>query len=285
MNQQTIDLYQYFGRKREKNARGYITAYLHTDITEMGQSSRRPAMLVLPGGGYEFVSQREAEPVAQEFFQQGYHAFVLDYSIAPEFHYPTCLIEAGMAMLYLRENAEKLGVLKDKIAAIGFSAGGHLAGLISLFYEDKALKEVFGGRCGQIRPDATVYSYPVVSADLKLAHSSSFDNLCSDIVKAADYSLENKVSKEASPAFIWATADDGVVRSANSLLLAQKYINAGVPCELHIFETGEHGLSTCSFDIMRSPEDVERVQRVSAWIPMCFAFLNDRGFKPVKIDR
>lgn len=139
-----VDLYEYFGRERCGKEKGSLTAYLHTPIREMGIKERRPAILVIPGGGYAFVSGREGEPVALAFYAQGFNAFVLDYSVAPAFHYPAPLLEAGMAMLYIRERADALGCTEDKIAAIGFSAGGHLAGLISLFYEDKALKEAFG---------------------------------------------------------------------------------------------------------------------------------------------
>ncbi len=279
-----VDLYEYFGRERCGKEKGSLTAYLHTPIREMGIKERRPAILVIPGGGYAFVSGREGEPVALAFYAQGFNAFVLDYSVAPAFHYPAPLLEAGMAMLYIRERAEALGCTEDKIAAIGFSAGGHLAGLISLFYEDKALIEAFGGRCKRIRPDATIYGYPVVSTEKVNIHEDSFVNLCGGAVRAEDYSLEKKVVSSSSPAFIWTTMDDEGVPCFNSFVLAEAYARAGVPCELHVFEHGDHGLSTCSFDVLADDHAPERAKRVAAWLPMCFDFLKDKGFCPHKIQ-
>lgn len=90
-----VDLYEYFGRERCGKEKGSLTAYLHTPIREMGIKERRPAILVIPGGGYAFVSGREGEPVALAFYAQGFNAFVLDYSVAPAFHYPAPLAQSG----------------------------------------------------------------------------------------------------------------------------------------------------------------------------------------------
>ena len=125
-----IDLYEYFRAERQGAPKGKLVCYRHGQIAEMNKRMRRPAILVLPGGGYEFVSQREAEPVAIEYYREGFDAFVLDYDVAPDAHYPCQIKEAAMAMMYIRKNAEELDVLPDKIAEIGFSAGGHLCGWV-----------------------------------------------------------------------------------------------------------------------------------------------------------
>ena len=278
----TFDLYDYCGRTRVGEEQGILTAYLHSEIPEMHQRHSRPAILVIPGGGYQSVSDREGEPIAIEFFHRGYNAYVLKYSVAPAFCFPTCLIEAGMAMLFIRDHAAEHGSNRNRVAAVGFSAGGHLAGLISLCNDDPALQKEFGARCGEIRPDATIYSYAVVSAE-RFGHPESFRNLCADVVKAETYSLEKRVTGQASPAFIWATMEDSIVSAYNSLALAAAYKQAGVSCELHLFEYGQHGLSTCRYDVSCEPFDRAGFAIAAQWLPMCYDFLEDKGFKPVKL--
>ena len=89
---------------------------------------------MIPGGGYCHVSGREAEPVALRFVAAGYSAFILRYSVFP-CRFPTQLREAAMAMRYIRENAEKFGICKDMVAATGFSAGGHLCGMLGMLFD------------------------------------------------------------------------------------------------------------------------------------------------------
>ena len=105
MEYRIIDLYDYFGRAREGAKKGYLAAYVHDDLTELPNRRVRPIMLVIPGGGYTNVSQREAEPIAIQYFAQGFDCFVLDYDVAP-LGYPFQIMEAGMAMLYLRREGE-----------------------------------------------------------------------------------------------------------------------------------------------------------------------------------
>ena len=104
----------------------------------------------------------------------------------------------------------------DKIAAIGFSAGGHLLGCISAIWDDPAIAAVLGDACAAARPDASVYGYPVVTAD-ECEHEESFENFCRKAVKAETYSVERRVRPECSPAFIWANTPDSVVPVQNAV--------------------------------------------------------------------
>ena len=278
---QTVDLFGYFKAERKGETAGTLRCYCHGQLTEMGQILRRPAVLVLPGGGYGSVSEREAEPVAMEYYTAGYDAFVLYYDIAP-LCYPAQIREAAMAMMYIRKNADALDILPGKVAAVGFSAGGHLLGCISALWDDAAVIELFGDSCVLVRPDASVYSYPVVSSDPSIYHGGSFRNFCGTRVNADDYSIDRKIRSECSPAFIWANTPDGSVPVQNSLRLYSAYHAAGVPVELHIFRDGWHGMSVCT-------EETERVVPVQAdalaareWVGLSKTFLKTLGFTPVK---
>ena len=116
-----------------------LTAYIPDQILENENQQARPAVLILPGGGYERTSKREAEPVAMRFVSEGLCAFVLDYSIAPA-RFPQALCEALSAASYIRENAKDWQIDPHKIAVRGFSAGGHLAASVGIFWNQEWLK-------------------------------------------------------------------------------------------------------------------------------------------------
>ena len=267
----TIDLYEYFGIKRKGNEAGFLTTYLPYQAEDHYPNRLRPAMLVIGGGGYAYVSGREKECEAVAFLANGFAAFTLDYSCAPT-RFPAQLLEGAMAMAYIRENADNLHVLKDKIAAIGFSAGGHLTGMLATLFNAEEVVSVLKDKADLVRPDAVILSYPVISSGKK-THGASFDNLCGDNIELkARLSLENCVTKDSSPAYIWATMDDNCVPSENSLLMASAYKENGVPFELHIFETGAHGLSL-------STEETGNVNvPVQKWLDMAVTWLKARGF-------
>ncbi len=107
-----IDLYEYFKVERKGATGGYLTVYARTESKEL-KKRMRSAMLVIPGGGYWFLSDREGEPIALKYLDNGFCAFVLSYSLKTA--YPTPLIEAMLAVKYIRENAVKYSLDKDKI--------------------------------------------------------------------------------------------------------------------------------------------------------------------------
>lgn len=284
MKIETIDLYEYFKAERKNGeSRGFLTAYRHGQMSEMRSRKLRPAMLILPGGGYGFLSQRENEPIALRYFAEGFDAFVLDYDIAPV-AYPAQIVQAAMAMLYLRREAERLDLDCGHIAAVGFSAGGHLCGCISLLWDDPAVRELFGSECEKVRPDAAILSYPVVTADKNFWHEGSFRNFCGEKVSAEEYSLEKKVRPSAPPCFIWATTEDDCVPAENAWLLYGALHRAGVSSELHLFEKGWHGLSTCDIEVNDERPQQFFFGHVAHWFGLSLEFLREHGFevRPMK---
>ena len=93
----------------------------------LGQEKSRPAIVVIPGGGYLYCSPREGEPVALAYAARGFHAFILRYSVGWDAADFSPLNEVSWAIGYIREHAAQWHIDPDKIAACGFSAGGHLA--------------------------------------------------------------------------------------------------------------------------------------------------------------
>ncbi len=271
-----IDLYEYFNIDRCGATGGTLTVFQRMQSIEM-KHKLRPAMLILPGGGYGFLSEREGEPIALAYLDKGYTTFVLEYSIFTA--YPTPLNEALMAMAYIKENAEEYHVDKNHVGIIGFSAGGHLSGLtITATDEEKAFLN--GRPC---TPDAAILSYPVVTLGV-LTHGGSRDVITDNGRIAYDkLSVEKRVTVNTTPAFIWATLEDDCVPVENSLMLANAYKKVGVPFSIHIFEKGWHGLSLSNIEVNDDNPWDRDLSCVGKWLDLSLDWLKSRGFM-IKIE-
>ncbi|MDQ0923081.1 acetyl esterase/lipase [Pseudarthrobacter sp. W1I19] len=202
-------------------------------------SGERPAVLVLPGGGYGRQADHEAEPVAEWLAGLGIHGFVLRYRVAPDRH-PAPLEDAKQAMLQIRGGAHGLAVDPRRVGVLGFSAGGHLAATLSTAVATGSADLDVPSAV----PDLTVLCYPVVSYT-QAVHQGSVDNLLGESPSAdllAELSAEQQVTAETPPAFVWHTADDAAVPVSHSLGYTAALLSAGVPAELHVFPEGRHGL-------------------------------------------
>ncbi len=243
------------------------------DNCETYSIKKRPFVLICPGGGYAYCSAREAEPIARAFMAKGYNAGILYYSIKDK---TDCLYdeindvakphyEVAKSICIIRDNADKWNVYKDKIAVIGFSAGGHLAGCSSILWNDEKLIKALNCPEGYNRPDAAILSYPVITSSEK-AHRGSFKNLLGEYGTAENlerYSLEKNVKEGCPPTFIWHTATDAIVPVENSTYLATALAGAGVSFELHVFPEGTHGMSLASREVL--PAENKNVARWFEW--------------------
>lgn len=203
------------------------------------------AIVVCPGGGYGHLAiDHEGKQIAEWLNQNGIHAFVLSYRIAPRYHYPAPLLDAQRALRLVRSRAVQWHINPDRIGIIGFSAGGHLA--------SSAGTHVLPGRgdaADEIeryssRPDFMVLMYPVITMHPPVTHMGSRRNLIGDKPDSALVTLmcnEEQVTKTTPPAFIIHTTTDAVVPVENALLFYQALRKANVAAELHIFRDGPHG--------------------------------------------
>ena len=221
-----------------------LETYILDTPVEKIKVKKRPMIIICPGGGYERVSFREGEPIAIHFLNQGYHACILRYSVAPV-RYPVSLLEIGSVMKLIHEHAEDWRVDTDKIVVQGSSAGAHLAASLGVFWNQSWLSDTLGVSSEKLRPAGMILNYPVITSEEGIAHSGSFENLLGDKVDELKekLSLEKHVTKDTPQCFIWHTLDDETVPVENSFLMASALKNAGVPVELHVFPKGIHGLS------------------------------------------
>jgi len=236
---------------------------------------RRGAVLICPGGGYGYLSPREAEPVALQFNAAGYHAFILRYSVAPR-RYPLPLLDVSRAMCALRERADGFRIHPGRIALCGFSAGGHLAASLGVFWDRPVALGAPGIEPGMNRPDALILSYPVITSG-PFANAGSFENLLGpnagrELLSAI--SLELQVSEKTPPTFLWHTYADQSVPLENSLLFAGALRSKGVPFELHVYPDGVHGLSLATEETSDDQHDPD--PHVSSWMYLCTEWLGER---------
>lgn len=136
MVHETIELWGR-GEYRGEVGDGFAPS-IETYVLDGGQ--RRGAVLICPGGGYGYLSPREAEPVALQFNAAGYHAFILSYSVAPR-RYPLSLLDASKAICLLRSRADAWKIHPGRIALCGFSAGAHLAASLGVYWDKPVTQE------------------------------------------------------------------------------------------------------------------------------------------------
>jgi acetyl esterase/lipase len=237
------------------------------------------AVVVCPGGGYGMLAvDHEGKQVAEWLNSLGVAAFVLKYRLGPRYHHPAMLQDAGRAIRLVRAEGKQWGVDPNRIAILGFSAGGHLASTAGTHFEagkadsDDPIERVSS------RPDRMILVYPVIALATPFGHTGSKrnllgDNPSEDLVRSL--SNETQVSSKTPPTFLAHTNEDTGVPPENSLLFAMALRKAKVPLELHIFEKGPHGLGlgtgAAQFRIAPNPAFQE-------WPKLCATWLKGQGF-------
>ena len=228
-----------------------LTAYIQQPSPEMPNRAVRPAVIVLPGGGYDHLSSREAEPVALSYLAAGFQAFVLRYTIGGGYRFEDALQDISDAVKLVREQAEGWHLDPEKIAVCGFSAGGHLAAA--------------SGTLAEHKPNAMILCYPCILKNT------------SRILRFSVPSLDEAVTADTPPAFLFHTRDDQGVAVGNSLQFANALDKAGVSFEMHIFGKGPHGISLANALTSGGRTALEDPS-VEQWMSMSITWMN-RLFK------
>lgn len=216
---------------------------------------RGGAVMVLPGGGYGHLAPHEGETIARAFAARGVFAAVLKYRIAPRHAHPANLADARRGLRVMRSRADALGFRADRIAVIGFSAGGHLASMLSTLHDTGDPAHLDPIERVSCRPDRAILSYPVITLTGPHAHVGSRNNLLGkskdDEKLAASLSSQNNVNVETPPTFLSSTSDDAAVPIENTLLFAMALRAHKIDCEIHTFDGfggKRHGIGIKSED-------------------------------------
>ncbi len=263
------------GNNKDQNFKAELDTYLLDDLANMKVERKRPAVLILPGGGYRFTSDREAEPVAIQMNAMGFQAFVLYYSCEPA-TFPTALLQTAKAISVIREHAKEWHIEERKVVLLGFSAGGHLAASLGTFWNKEFVYEALKIEPKRIRPDGLVLAYPVITA-WEFAHQDSFRALLGEEYEERKelVSLENQVGEDMMPVFLWHTFEDESVPVENSLLFAHALRKKNIPFELHIYQKGRHGLSLANGETNPANEENLIVLECQNWITMAGTWIRN----------
>lgn len=247
-----------------------VIGYLQDDHDRLVAHKTRPAIIICAGGCYRWLSPREKDPVALAFAAMGYQTFLLEYSTGENAASCRPLRELAETMRIVRAHAEEWHLEREKVAVLGFSAGGHLAASLGALWNDREL--ALGSDC---RPDALVLCYPVITTG-KFAHRESADNVTGgDPALLEKLSLEKQITAQMPPTFVWHCVGDESVPVENTLLLTTAMQRAGVPYECHLFAGGAHGISLCNQEVETPYPDI------APWLDLCKTWLNGRfGYMP-----
>ena len=215
-----------------------LTAYLQPVAGEFYNIAKRPAILVLPGGGYTMCSDREADPVALTYLQAGYQAFVLRYSVGKHAIWPAPLEDLEQAIALIRANADEWNLYPDKLAVVGFSAGGHLAGCAATMAKNK--------------PNAVILGYAAVEGET----IQNYHPTAPDVISAVNY--------DTCPCFIFSTRTDNMVPIRNSVKMMAALTEYDISYESHIYSYGPHGFSVANSSCLTPGQKM--TNRVRDWV-------------------
>ena len=281
MHTEKVDLYSHFSVLPPQGAAATLQIYAPELLESVQTMRRRPAVLILPGGGYMGVSKREAEPIALRFLAKGYAVFMLRYSCYPH-AYPVALREAAMAMKYIRQQAPRFQIQSNMVAAIGFSAGGHLCGTLGTLFDAPEVKDL--APADMLRPDALGLCYPV-AVSWGRTHEGSFRNLTGeDAQLRSRLSLEKLVRPDMPPVFLWHTRQDQSVPCRNSLILAQALEETDIPFALHIYHQGPHGVSVADETVYPVASVPSVSGDVLGWIDSMIDYFRELGFRITDLE-
>jgi acetyl esterase/lipase len=237
----------------------------YLELSLLPGDEARGMVIVCPGGGYSHRAAHEGGPVAEKFNGLGFHAAVLQYRTAP-YRYPAPQEDVLRSVKIIRSRAAEWRVKNDKIAVLGFSAGGHLACSSGIVFDEVRADNGDAADAVSARPDATILCYPVISG-VNMPHNGSFMQLLGEARSMQElkaFSWECRVKDNTPPSFLWHTAADPGVPVENSLNFAAALRAKNIPFELHVFPHGRHGLGLGVDD---------NVAEIRVWPELCATWL------------
>ena len=241
-----------------------------------GTHELRPAIVVVPGGGYNYCSQRESSPVSLHFSLQGYQTFVLEYHCGEDSDYPSPLIDIALALAHVRAHAAEYDIDPNRIALLGFSAGGHLSALLGSLWHTPELSQLTHLEPSQVQPNALILGYPVANlkafSDLMAARNdpeNKFGAMLQSYAPAKD--PMRLVNELIPPVFLFTTLEDDLIPAEHSFAYAQRLLEAGISLEFHQYNEGGHGLGSADG---LSNHGRSYPKRLGTWLELAVNWLN-----------
>lgn len=275
--------YEKLNLRNEYNSLKYDTTLeiLSMDYVDQNPNKFKPAIIILGGGGYCFVSKREKDPVAISYLKEGFTIATLDYTTKPNVIdndplYPHIYLELMAAFDYLSKNAKRFNIDKNNISLIGFSAGGHFAMSYGFMYKNEDLLNMISVDKKNLKPSNIILGYPVCSLK-QSTHEDTVYNITNNDRALIDLlSYEGNISNDYPPTFMWNTIDDAVVPEINVRMLKDELDKFNVRNQAIQFPHGEHGLSTLDDTNTLNKNYLEELKEIKTWVKLSVDFINKK---------
>lgn len=231
------------------------------------------AVIVCPGGGYTHLAyEKEGTRIAEWLNLRGITAFVLTYRLSPRYHSPEPLLDGYRSVRWVRSHAQQYDVDPNRIGMWGFSAGGHLAGMVGTHFDGGNPQSADPVERVSDRPDFVISAYGALTLDSSIARPGSLSALAGKPITPQlldELSPDKHITARTPPFFLYATTTDDRVPVLNSVAFYTALVRAGVPAELHIFQSGPHGtaLAQSYAELSAWPGLLENWLRLNGWIP------------------
>jgi acetyl esterase/lipase len=244
----------------------------HFEIFGASGVGLHSAVIVCPGGGYTHLAyEKEGTRIAEWLNLRGITAFVLTYRLAPRYHYPAPILDGYRSVRWVRSHAQQFNIAPDKIGMWGFSAGGHLVGMVGTHFDAGNAQAADPIDRVSDRPDFVISSYGALTLQQGVAKPSALRPVLGveptpQILD--DVSPDKHVTAQTPPFFLYATTTDQAVPPLSSVVFYTALVRAGVPAEIHIFQQGPHGTALAqSYPALSAwPGLLENWLRLNGWI-------------------
>ena len=251
-------------------------------LPEKRSAGKIPAVIVYPGGAYGVLAfEKEGRAIAEFLAQNGIAGIAVKYPLGSMFghfkRHPAMVESAQRVIRLIRYYAPQLGIDPDRIGTMGFSAGGHLAGLACTWREPTVHTLPENDPVDQVRatPDFVVFCYPVVTMEKGYAHAISRANLIGknppdELVKKL--SLEQQITQDFPPSFLWQTLEDTCVDPENARMLDRALTENNIDHKTIIYEHGPHGMG------LMTAREKEKFPETAKWSGELLDWLKQHGF-------
>jgi acetyl esterase/lipase len=244
----------------------------HLEIFGAAGPGTHTSVVVCPGGGYTHLAyDKEGTRIAEWLNLRGITAFVLTYRLAPRYHYPAPILDGYRSVRWVRSHAREYNIDPDRIGMWGFSAGGHLVGVVGTHFDNGDAQASDPIDRLSDRPDFVISSYGGLTLQSGVAKPTAMSALLGEHASQQlkdDMSPDLHVTAKTPPYFLYATTTDEAVPVLSSVVFYTALVRAGVPAEMHIFQQGPHGTGLAqSYPALSAwPDLLENWLRLNGWI-------------------
>lgn len=256
-----------------------LDTYWLDPISDYETPVDHPLAIICPGGAFKFLTDREAQPIAFKFNAVGMHALVLDYQLIDDNHsvYPLALQELATTLNWLKTQTDH-HIDLSKVVLVGFSAGSHVVANFNSIMLDPEQREKIYSEDLSVEPALNILCYPVI--DMTIGWPKDEDWAMKAAPDIYYWQAQEHLTKHGKPTFIWQTVTDKTVPVMNSILYAQKMDMLKIPYEMHLFGSGDHGLSLGTY-VTQAPGNEANLNEYDVkWWELCVNWLKLQNILP-----